>query len=156
VRAVDLERKGSEGGAPRKRGKSGSASQILMADGAPMLGRATKSLAQEGSARLQWFGHGQEGKGQNRDGTATGVRFERKWLGGAAERGKRGEVSVGAPAWRQEKKERGGGGTDKRDREATGPSGQRWGAGGREKSKAARRQGADKRAWLAQCRARAV
>jgi hypothetical protein len=104
-----LERKGSEGGAPRKRGKSGSASQILMADGAPMLGRATKSLAQEGSARLQWFGHGQEGKGQNRDGTATGVRFERKRLGGAAERGKRGEVSVGAPAWRQEKKERGGG-----------------------------------------------
>jgi hypothetical protein len=104
-----LERKGSEGGAPRKRGKSGSASQILMADGAPMLGRATKSLAQEGSARLQWFGHGQEGKGQNRDGTATGVRFERKWLGGATERGKRGEVSVGAPAWRQEKKERGGG-----------------------------------------------
>jgi hypothetical protein len=34
---------------------------------------------------------------------------------------------------------RGMGATDKRDREATGPSGQRWGAGGREKSKAARR-----------------
>jgi hypothetical protein len=79
---MDLERKGTEGSAPRKRGNSGGASQIPMADGAPVLGRATGRLAREGGAQLRWFRRGREGKGQNGDGTAASIRFEQNWPGG--------------------------------------------------------------------------
>jgi hypothetical protein len=58
VRVMDLERKGSEGSTPRKRGKSGGAGQIPPADGPPMLGRATRSLAQDGGTQLRWLRHG--------------------------------------------------------------------------------------------------
>jgi hypothetical protein len=76
VKAVDLERKGSEGGAMRKMGKSGGVVQIPTADGAPVLGRATGRLAWEGGVRLRWLKHGGEGKGRNGDGTAVDVHFE--------------------------------------------------------------------------------
>jgi hypothetical protein len=58
---MDLEGKGSEGSAPRKRGKSGGTGQTPTADGA-RCSRATRRLAHEGGARLWCLGHGREGE----------------------------------------------------------------------------------------------
>jgi hypothetical protein len=77
-----------------EREESGGTGQILTADGAPVLGRATGSLALEGGARLRWLECGREGKGRNGDGMPAGVHFERKRLSGAVERGKRGSTWV--------------------------------------------------------------
>jgi hypothetical protein len=81
-----------------EREESGGADQISLADGASVLGRATRRLAQEGGVRLRWLGSGREGKGQNGDGTVADVRFEKKISSVArAERGEKGGSAWARP-----------------------------------------------------------
>jgi hypothetical protein len=81
----ELERWCTEG-----REEGGGGGQISTTDGAPVLGRATGTLAREGGAWLRCVGRGREGMGRN--GDETTVDGILKTIGSVvrAERGKKG------------------------------------------------------------------
>jgi hypothetical protein len=99
VRAVDWERKGSEGSTPRKGRRAVAPAKSRRMMGPQCSGELRGTLARGGGARLRWLGHGRE---ENGDGATSGV-FEKR-LSGTGQRGKRGSVWAhphGGGGWRR-------------------------------------------------------
>jgi hypothetical protein len=96
----------------------------------------------------------QKGNGRERErapGTAVGNVRRMTWPAMAPGRRARAAAllrKLGRAAGRGRR----GAAADRWGRAATGPGGQRWGVGGREKTEAARRRGTDRQARPVQCR----
>jgi hypothetical protein len=89
-----------------EREESSGAGQILMDDGAAVLGRATRTSARGGRARLLWLGCGREENGWKRGMRRRVVLLK----SGSVARGReeKAGVGVGTSAWRLEEEERAG------------------------------------------------
>jgi hypothetical protein len=109
VRVIDLERKGSEGSTPRKRGKSGGAGQIPPADGPRCSGELRGAWPRMAAHSFGGSGMDERGRGETGSGRwPTFILKENNSVVQPREGREGGAVGVGAPAWRREKKERGG------------------------------------------------